>query len=310
LDSNIVAGDRFSGMNEFVLSAQEGSFTAAGLRLGLTSSAVGKAVTRLEERLGTKLVHRTTRRLTLTNEGEAYLSSCLRVLNELEETESYLTTGRSEPVGRVRVELPATFGRRHVLPSLLELSTRHPRLDLSANFSERLADLIAEGIDVAVRIGVLKDDLDIAARRLGEQRLVICASRAYLKRNGIPKTKDDLLVHDCIGGLRRTQRAVWLLRNEQGVSEPVDVKVRHELGDGEAILNTALAGCGLAQLPTWLVGEHLRSGALVQVLDEWTRGEMPIHVIWPRTKYIQPRVRVVIDELVRLSSEGDSGFKA
>lgn len=304
-----MTSDRFSGINEFVLSAQEGSFTAAGLRLSLTSSAVGKAVTRLEERLGTKLVHRTTRRLTLTSEGEAYLSSCLRVLNELEETEGYLTTGRQEAVGRVRVELPATFGRRHVLSPLLELSGRYPRLDLSANFSERLADLIAEGVDIAVRIGALKDDSDIAARRLGEQRLVVCASRGYLKGHGTPKKRDDLLTHDCIAGMRRSSPAGWLMKNEQGVFEPVPVKVRHELGDGEAMLNAALAGCGLAQLPTWLVGEHLRSGALVQVLDAWSGGEMPIHAIWPRTKYIQPRVRVVIDELVRLSNEAGSGFK-
>ncbi|WP_241023933.1 LysR family transcriptional regulator [Burkholderia sp. Ac-20365] len=308
MNSKIVLKDRFSGLNEFVLSAQEGSFTAAGTALGLTSSAVGKAVTRLEKRLGTKLVHRTTRRLTLTSEGEAYLASCLRVLNELEETEGFLTTGRQEPVGKVRVELPATFGRRHVLPALLELSCRHPRLDLSANFSERLADLIADGVDVAVRIGTLKDDLDIAARRLGEQRLVICASPTYLSRHGVPETRDDLHTHDCIVGLRRGQPAGWLLKNSQGDFEPVTVKVRHELGDGEAMLNTALAGCGLAQLPTWLVGEHVRSGALVQVLEAWTGGGMPIHAIWPRTKYIQPRVRVVIDELIRLSREPGSGF--
>ncbi|MGF6985241.1 DNA-binding transcriptional LysR family regulator [Paraburkholderia atlantica] len=302
--------DRFSGFNEFVLSAQEGSFTAAGARLGLTSSAVGKAVTRLERRLATKLVHRTTRRLTLTSEGEAYLASCLRVLNDLEETESYLTTGRQEPVGKVRLELPATFGRRHVLPALLELSNRHPRLDLSANFSERRADLIAEGVDVAVRIGELRDDSDIAARRLGEQRLIICAASSYLQRHGVPQTREDLLNHDCIVGLRRSEPAQWLLKNLQDTFEPTAVRVRYELGDGEAMLNTALAGCGLAQLPTWLVGEHLRSGALVQVLTPWSGGEMPVHVIWPRTKYIQPRIRVVIDELVRLSDQPGTGFRA
>lgn len=301
--------DRFSGISEFVLSAQEGSFTAAGHRLGLTSSAIGKAVTRVEARLGTKLVHRTTRRLTLTSEGEAYLASCLRVLSELEETEGFLTTGHQEPVGRVRLELPATFGRRHVLPSLLELSKRHPRLELAANFSERIADLITDGIDIAVRIGTLRDESDIAARRLGEQRLVICATRTYLESHGVPVTKEDLHSHNCIVGLRRTGPAVWLLKNHHGIPEPVAIKVGPEMGDGEAMLNTALAGCGLVQLPTWLVSEHLRSGSLVQVLDAWSGGEMPIHVIWPRTKYVPPRVRVVIDELVRLSTQPGSGFK-
>lgn len=301
--------DRFSGLNEFVLSAQEGSFTAAGIRLGLTSSAVGKAVTRLEERLGTKLVHRTTRRLTLTNEGEAYLASCLRVLGELDETESFLTTGHQEPVGRVRIELPATFGRRHVLPSLLRLSCQYPKLDISANFSERLADLIAEGVDIAVRIGRLKDDADIAARRLGVQRLVICAAPQYLDRYGTPNTKNDLWSHNCIVGLQRGQKPAWLLRNDAGEFEPMHVPARHEWGDGEAMLNAAVAGCGVAQLPTWLVGDHLRRGDLVEILSEWSGGEMPVHVIWPRTKYVQPRVRAVIDELVRLADEDGSGFK-
>ena len=307
--SKIALRDRFSGLSEFVFSAQEGSFTAAGAKLGLTSSAVGKAVSRLEERLGTKLVHRTTRRLTLTNEGEAYLASCLRVLDELDETEDSLTTGHQEPVGRVRIELPATFGRRHVLPTLLRLSCRHPRLDISANFSERLADLIAEGVDVAVRIGQLKDDADIAARRLGVQRLVICASRQYLDKYGEPKTKDDLMSHNCVVGLQKGQRPVWLLRNEAGAFEPTPVHARHEWGDGEAMLNAALAGCGVAQLPTWLVGEHLRRGDLVEILGDWSGGEMPVHIIWPRTKYVQPRVRVVIDELVRLADDDSSGFR-
>ncbi|WP_413657955.1 LysR family transcriptional regulator [Paraburkholderia phenoliruptrix] len=308
-NSIIMLKDRFYGFNEFVLSAQEGSFTAAAARLGLTSSAVGKAVTRLEERLGTKLVHRTTRRLTLTNEGEAYLASCLRVLGELDETESFLTTGHQEPVGRVRIELPATFGRRHVLPSLLQLSQRHPRLDLSVNFSERLADLVADGVDIAVRIGRLKDDADIAARRLGEQQLVICAAPNYLDRNGTPKNRDELARHDCIVGLQRGQRASWLVKNAAENFESMQVAARYELADGEAMLNAALAGCGVVQLPTWLVGEHLRRGELIEILKEWAGGEMPIHAIWPRTKYVQPRVRVVIDEFVRLAHEEGSGFK-
>jgi DNA-binding transcriptional LysR family regulator len=155
----------------------------------------------------------------------------------------------------------------------------------------------------------LKDDADIAVRRLGEQRLVICAAPQYLDRYGTPKDKGELLTHNCIAGLQRGQRAAWLLRNAAGEFELTPVPARHEWGDGEAMLNAAVAGCGVAQLPTWLVGDHLRRGELVEILSEWSGGEMPVHVIWPRTKYVQPRVRVVIDELVRLSSEDGSGFK-
>ena len=291
----------FDGIREFVSAAQALSFTAAALELGVTSSAVGKSVTRLESRLGVKLLHRTTRRLVLTAEGEAYLASCLRVMDELAETQGFLTTGQQAPVGRLRIDLPAAFGRRHILPTLIDMAVRYQQLDLSVSFSERLVDIVNEGVDLVVRIGVLKDDADIVARKLGSQSLLICATPAYLQAHGTPQAPDDLLHHDCIVGWRNGTRKTWMLKDEKGQTHEHEVRVKHEVGDGEMLLNLTLAGGGLAQLPTWLVQTPVEQGLLVPVLEACAGAEMPIHVIWPRTRYLQPKVRMVVDELLALA---------
>lgn len=291
----------FDGIREFVSAAQSLSFTAAALELGVTSSAVGKSVTRLEARLGVKLLHRTTRRLVLTAEGEAYLASCLRVMDELAETQGFLTTGQQAPVGRLRIDLPAAFGRRHILPTLIDMAVRYQQLDLSVSFSERLVDIVNEGVDLVVRIGVLKDDADIVARKLGSQSLLICATPAYLQAHGTPRAPDDLLHHDCIVGWCNGTRKTWMLKDEKGQTHEHEVRVKHEVGDGEMLLNLTLAGSGLAQLPTWLVQTPVEQGLLVPVLEAYAGAEMPINVIWPRTRYLQPKVRMVVDELLALA---------
>lgn len=296
-----MSANPFDGIREFVSAAQSLSFTAAALELGVTSSAVGKSVTRLEARLGVKLLHRTTRRLVLTAEGEAYLASCLRVMDELAETQGFLTTGQQAPVGRLRIDLPAAFGRRHILPTLIDMAVRYQQLDLSVSFSERLVDIVNEGVDLVVRIGVLKDDAEIVARKLGSQSLLICATPAYLQAHGTPQAPDDLLHHDCIVGWRNGTRKTWMLKDEKGQTHEHEVRVKHEVGDGEMLLNLTLAGGGLAQLPTWLVQTPVEQGLLVPVLEACAGAEMPIHVIWPRTRYLQPKVRMVVDELLALA---------
>ena len=302
--------DRFAGIREFVMTVDRGSLTAAAAALGVTGSAVGKSISRLEARLGVQLLHRTTRRLDLTTEGEAYLASCRRVLEDLAQTESSLSTGHQHPIGRLRVDLPTTFGRRHVLPALLDLCARHDKLDMSVTLRDRAVDMVGEAIDLAVRIGALGDYPDLVARRLGEQKLVICASPAYLARRGTPVTQVDLYRHDCLIGWRRGNRPMWFLKNGQGQTEPQEVPMRHEFFDGDALESACLAGCGLAQLPTWLVGEALRSGALVQVLSDVAGGAMPIHVVWQKTWHLQPKVRVTVDELARVAAARPQVFNA
>lgn len=292
--------DRFAGIREFVATVDHGSFTAAAETLGITGSAVGKSISRLEARLGVQLLHRTTRRIDRTTAGETFLQTCRRILEELDQTESFLSTGHEQPIGRLRVDLPTTFGRRHIVPALLKLTQRFPRLDLAITLQDRAVDLVSEGVDLAVRIGPLDAYPDLVARKLGEQRLVVCAAPEYLERRGVPASRDDLLAHDCLIGWRRSVRSGWLLANADGGASYFDVRVRHELTDGDALLCACTSGCGLAQLPGWLAKDGLRTGALREVLPELST-TMPIHVIWQKTRHLQPKVKVAVDELIKVS---------
>lgn len=300
--------DRFAGIDAFVATAKAGGFTAAAHLLGLTPSGVAKSVTRLEARIALKLLHRTTRRITLTPEGEAYLAACTRAIEELEAAESGLAPKDWVPQGRIHLGLPGAFGRRHVLPSLLEMAARFDRLDLTVSFTERTVDLVQEGYDLSLRIGELKDDADLVAKRLGTQRLVICAAPAYLERHGPIHTPDELRQRDCITGPRGTTKPTWLLRTPEGRPIQQEIHARHAFSDGEALLAAGLAGCGIMQMPTWIVGEALQQGMLVPLLPDFAGGEMPIHVVWPKSHYLQPKVRAVIDMLQTLASQERSGF--
>jgi DNA-binding transcriptional LysR family regulator len=302
--------DRFDGINAFVATAKAGGFTAAAQALGLTPSGVAKSVTRLEARVGLKLLHRTTRRITLTPEGEAYLAACSRAIGELDAAETGLAPTDWVPQGRIHIGLPGAFGRRHVMAGLLDMAGKFDKLDLTVSFTERRVDLIQEGYDLSVRIGELGDDANLVARRLGTQRLVICAAPAYLDRHGPIDTPEELRRRDCIIGSRSQQRPTWLLRADGGRLIQQEINVRHEFSDGEAMLAAGRAGCGIIQMPTWLVGEDLDQGTLIPLLADFAGGEMPIHVVWPKSHYLQPKVRAVINMLEALAARQGSGFVA
>ncbi|MBH9313879.1 LysR family transcriptional regulator [Pseudomonas aeruginosa] len=286
--------DRFAGIDAFVSTAQAGNFTAAAQALGMTPSGIAKSVARLEARLGVKLLHRTTRRVSLTPEGEAYLETCHQVIEALQSTEGALSPIDRAPRGRVHLQLPGAFGRRHVLPELLALANKFDGLDLSVAFTERTVDLVEAGYDLAVRIGDLADEANLVAKRLGTQRLVICAAPSYLQRYGAVLTPEELMHRDCITGPRGRQRPTWLLRVSDQRVRRQEIYPRHEFSDGEAMLAAGLAGCGIMQMPTWLVAEDIRQGRLIPVLPDWAGGEMPIHAVWPQSRYLQPKVRAVI----------------
>lgn len=290
---------RFDGIAEFVAVANHGSFTAAAGELGITKSAVGRAVSRLEARLGAKLLHRTTRRLTLTADGQAWLERCVSALAELDHGEDALKLARDAPAGRVRIDVPSAFGRLFVMPRLLDLAARFPALMLTVSFTDRRADLIGEGIDLAVRIGNLDDTSDLVARPLGVHHLVICGAPDYLAARGIPSGQADLARHDCIVGWRHTHHVPWLLKQPDGSFAPQVVPVKHEIRDFEMLVHAVRAGLGLAQLPLWMVAEDLRRGTLATVLDGLSGGEQPVHLLWPRTTLLPARVRVIVDELLR-----------
>ena len=298
--------DQFTGIKEFVTAIDKGSFTAAAEALGVTGSAIGKSISKLEHRIGVQLLHRTTRRIDLTTEGQAYLESCRRIVEELNNAEAMLRAGHQKPVGRLRVDLPTTFGRLHILPALLQLGQENPELDFTVTFRDRAVDMVTEGVDLAIRIGTLDNYPDLIARQLGEQRLFICASPIYLQRKGRPQQLSDLVNHDCMIGWRRSNRASWLIKNQTGEMDFAPIHVRHELSDGDALLQACIRGCGLAQLPNWLAGPAIQQGLLIPVLTEYSGSAMPINVLWQKTWHMQPKVRVTVDALTALAkSESD-----
>lgn len=278
----------------------------------MTKSAVGRAVSRLEARLGSKLIHRTTRRLTLTADGEAWLEHCMTALSELDNGESALKLARDAPSGRVRIDLPSAFGRLFVMPRLADLAARYPALMLAVTFTDRRADLISEGIDLAVRIGGLDNTPDLVARSLGVHHLVICGAPHYLAARGVPMTPTDLAKHDCVVGWRHVHHVAWLLKQPDGSFAPHVIPVKHEIGDFEMLLSAVRGGLGLAQLPLWLVAEDIQRGQLITVLDGMSGGEQPIKLLWPRTPTLPAKIRVVVDELLRnvpLDSQSSSSYR-
>ncbi|MGL5601917.1 MAG: LysR family transcriptional regulator [Silvania sp.] len=296
--------DHLGGITAFVTTAQQGSFTAAAEKLGLTKSAIGKSVSRLEERLGLKLFQRSTRRLSLTPDGERFLTSCQSAIDILEQAEAELTSHLYQPSGRLRVDLPAAFGRQRILPILLQITRRYPDLALTVTFSERLVDLIEEGIDLVIRIGELADSSGLVARRLTTQKLVICASPDYLLHQGEPVSPAELSQHQCVVGFRRNQPISWLLKESDGQIGRYTPPATHEFGDGDAMLAATLAGGGLSQLPLWLVGKYLASGELREVLSGHSGGEMPISALWPKNRQLLPKIRYVVDTLVKAADDG------
>lgn len=292
---------KFSGILEFVTAVEQGSFTGAAEILGITGSAVGKSINKLEKRLGVQLLHRTTRRIFLTPEGEAWLVSCRRILEELDQIETLLSTENSYPIGRIRVDLPTTFGRRYIFPILLDLAQQYPQLDLSVTFQDRAVDMISEGVDLVVRIGDLEDSTDLIAKSLGYQTLLICASPTYLEKNGYPSNKEDLKHHNCLIGWRRNYKGQWFLKNALGEMEEFEINYRHEIPDGDALLSACISGLGIAQLPSWLAFDALRAGKLISILPEVSGVEIPIHVLWQKRWHLQPKIRVVVDEITKFT---------
>jgi DNA-binding transcriptional LysR family regulator len=289
---------RFYGIAEFVAVARRGSFTAAAAELGVTKSAVGRAVSRLEARLGAKLFHRTTRRLKLTPAGEAWLEHSSIAMTALERGEEVLKLAQNSPSGRVRIDLPTSFGRLYISPVLLDLAARCPALQLNVSFTDRKVDMIGEGIDLAVRIGELDDTPDIVARPLGVQRMVICGAPGYLATRGTPRRPADLAGHDCIVGWQHQKKVSWLLKQPDGTVAPYGVPVKHEVCDYDMMLSAVVAGRGLGQFPTWMVAEDIKNGRLVAVLNEMSGGEMPISLLWVRTPTLPAKIRVVVDEII------------
>jgi DNA-binding transcriptional LysR family regulator len=291
--------DQFKQISTFVAVATKGSMTAAASAEGVAPAMIGRRLDALEERLGVKLLVRTTRRISLTHEGTAFLDDCNRVLSDLANAEAAVSAGGIKASGHVRLSAPAGFGRHHIAPLLPAFVANHPEVSVSLDLSDRLVDLLNEGFDCAVRIGDLSDS-SLVAIRLAENRRMVVAAPAYLKEHGKPKTLEDLVQHRCLtlgpalsplGGQRG-----WLFQvnGELHTIKPASLL---ECSDGAVLHAWALAGCGLAWRSAWEVAGDIASGQLVTVLDEFAAPPNGIYAVFPQRKHLPLRVRLVIDTL-------------
>jgi len=291
--------DRLSGIDVFVQAVDAGSFSVAAERLGVTRSAITKSVARLEQRLGTRLFHRTTRAQALTEDGQSYYERCVRALAEIDAAEGALDAGRREPRGRLRVTAPVVFGRMCVAPCLLQLTRHFAHLDIDFAFTDSVVDLIEEGFDLGIRIGTLADSSSIAARKLGTMQMVICAAPEYLRSHGTPASIEALGEHTGIVYKRSRDEKSWGMTDENGVMRELRINSRIRVDDLQVILDAALTGIGLAWLPCWLVKEHVISGRLVVVFGAAGMQTADVHAVWPHTRHLPVKTRVAIDALLQ-----------
>lgn len=287
--------DSLSGILAFVQVAETRSFSDAGRQLGVSSSAVGKSVARMEERLEVRLFHRSTRSVTLTAEGALFLERCRRILAEIAAAELELADTRAAPRGKLRISLPLVSGL--MMPVLTAFMHRYPDIELDVDFSDRLVDIVEEGFDAVVRTGEPVDSR-LVSRRLGVFELVLVASPDYLKRRGVPEKPADLLGHACLQHKFPTTGRFepWPLRPLPGETLP-ELPATMICNTTEALVQVAQAGLGIACLPDFMVQEALRRGELRRVLESCTEHQGTFRVIWPSSKYLAPKLRVFIDFL-------------
>lgn len=291
------AEERLKGIATFVQAVEAGSFVLAAARLRQTRSAVGKSIARLEQRLGTRLFNRTTRRQSLTENGQAFFERCKRALAEIEAAEAALDASGRELIGRLRVSAPLLLGREMVAPLLTRLVAVHPRLEVEVALTDRVVDLLEEGFDLGVRVGTLRDSATLAARGLGSFDFVICAAPAYLGRRGVPVSVDDFRHHTAIVYASGGPEAPWLATDADGHEQELLVQRRLRFDDVQAIADAALAGAGLARLPRWLAAPHVAAGHLQFIADGRHAHAVAVHAVWPQTRHLPMKTRVAIDLL-------------
>ncbi|HSG77735.1 MAG TPA: LysR family transcriptional regulator [Burkholderiales bacterium] len=286
------------GMLVFSKVVAAGSLSAAARELGVSPAVVSRTLAALETRLGVRLVNRTTRSLHLTDEGASYYETSQRILAEIDEADAAVTSHRVEPQGVLRVALPASFGHQHIAPLVPRFAERYPKVELALSLSDRSINLIEEGFDLAVRIAELKDS-SLAARKLAPNRRVVCASPAYLRAHGEPKTPQDLAKHNClVASWEHGFAMTWEYKSPTGKRGTVRVTGRYACDNWEVLRDWAVAGLGVALKSTWDVRRQLEEGSLVPLLSGYDFGtDVGIYAMYPHRRHLPAKTRAFIDFL-------------
>jgi DNA-binding transcriptional LysR family regulator len=288
--------DRFDEMRVFAAVVDAGSFIGAADALAMSKAAVSRHVAELEARLGVRLLHRTTRRLSLSAEGEVFHTRCKELLASVEEAEAEITARSGEASGLLKLNVPFTFGLMHLAPLWAEFMARHPKVTLDVTLADRVVDLVEEGFDMAVRIARLQNST-LVSRRLSSTRLVLCASPAYLRERGVPTHPSQLAQHEVIAYSLFSMGENWAFTGPDG-AVAVKVTPRLRTNSGDTCRIAALRGLGLVLQPSFLVGPDLRAGTLVEVLPDYRSLELGVYAVYPSRKFVSPKVRLLVDFLV------------
>jgi DNA-binding transcriptional LysR family regulator len=287
--------DRFNNMANFVEVVNQGGFTAAADKTGLSRAQISKSVMQLEAHLGTRLLNRTTRRVSLTEIGRIYYERCVAILSDVEEIEGIVGEQTAKPHGTLTVSAPTSFGILHLNEVIPEYLKQYPEVRISLSLSDRFIDVVAEGFDLVLRIAALEDS-SLIARRIAPCRRVLCASPEYLKENGSPQVPQDLAVHPCLVYSNEAKPDSWTLHGPKG-AESIKVNGPVCADNGDILKAAAVNGLGVALLPTFIVGPELRAGRLRQVLPEFCPPEISVYAVFPSRRYLSAKVRTFVDFL-------------
>ena len=285
-----------SAMAVFAAIAEAGSLTLAAERLSLSKSAVSKQLSRLEERLGARLVNRNTRQVSLTEVGTVYFDFCARILEEAEAAEAAVANLQDAPRGRLRVNAPMSFGTMHLAEALTGFAKAYPEITVDLELTDALVDLVDSGIDVAVRITSMQDST-LIARQLAPARSMLAASPDYLARHGMPQHPRDLRNHNCMIYTLAPHPGSWTFRAPDGSSIPVQVRGTMRSNNGEVLREAAIAGLGILRDPTFISYRAIRDGRLVPLLSDFELPQFGIHAVYPNRRHLSPKVRAFIDFL-------------
>jgi DNA-binding transcriptional LysR family regulator len=288
--------DKFEDLQAFVAVVEAGSFTAAAERLNSAKSAVSRRVSALEERLGVQLLRRTTRVLNLTETGQSFYDHSARILADLDEAEAAVQHEHGELRGTLRVALPLSFGVRHMCKPIATYTKQHPKLHFDLDLNDRRIDLLEEGMDLALRIGHLKDS-SLIARRLFDVRTVVSASPHYIKSHGAPSAPEELADHDCLVYSNLADPDKWQWKDADGKEHVIKVNTVLRASSGDFLANAAAHGLGVVIQPTFLAAEAVRRGNLVPVLTDYEWPVSPAYAVYPPTRHLSYRVRAFIDFL-------------
>ncbi len=292
--------DRFDAMLAFTRVVETNSFTQAAMSLNMPKATLSAQVAALEKRLNTKLLHRTTRHVSVTYDGEAYYQRVIRLLQDLDETESSLTQSRLSYRGRLRVDVATTLTRRIILPSLDDFIARYPEIELELGCTDRTVDLLQEGVDCAIRGGMPIDE-SLVARKLAETHRITCATPTYLERHGIPKTLEELTSHSVVNYQSpRTSKVIPFNYEVNGELVPVFGRRKLAINDIDSCANAVLTHIGISQLPYFAVRDYIRDGQLTQILSDYPSEKSPIYAVYLQNRHLSANVRAFVDWVTSL----------